>query len=151
MTHIKAELVNTDCTPDRPQKIVLKDPPYLPEKYREIQEVKVMIKLLVVTGTLITIGLAAPPTQAADVLTGDKKLACEAILCLSSGDRPSECSPALSRYFGIMKDWWKDTVKARRKFLNKCPDADQDKEMKNRIKNISKNARQWKTEGSIDE
>ncbi len=110
-----------------------------------------MIKLLVVTGTLITIGLAAPPTQAADVLTGDKKLACEAILCLSSGDRPSECSPALSRYFGIKKDWWKDTVKARRKFLNKCPDADQDKEMKNRIKNISKNARQWKTEGSIDE
>lgn len=34
-------------------------------------------------------------------LTGDTKLACEAILCLSSGKRPGECGPALSRYFGI--------------------------------------------------
>jgi hypothetical protein len=90
-----------------------------------------MTKPLMVAAILMIVGLAAPPTQAADVLTGDKKLACEAILCLSSGDRPSECSPALSRYFSIKKDFWKDTVKARRKFLNKCPDADQDKEMKN--------------------
>lgn len=34
-------------------------------------------------------------------LTGDTKLACEAILCLSSGTRPGECGPSLSRYFGI--------------------------------------------------
>lgn len=27
-----------------------------------------------------------------NVLTGDTRLACEAILCLSSGDRPGECS-----------------------------------------------------------
>ena len=36
-------------------------------------------------------------------LSGDTKLACEAILCLSSGTRPGECGPALSRYFGISK------------------------------------------------
>ena len=46
-------------------------------------------------------------------LSGDTKLACEAILCLSSGTRPGECGPALSRYFGISKKKWKDTVKAR--------------------------------------
>ena len=32
-----------------------------------------------------------------DVLTGDMRLACEAILCLSSGDRPSECAPSIQR------------------------------------------------------
>lgn len=56
-----------------------------------------------------------------DILTGDTRLACEAILCLSSGDRPGECSPSLSRYFGISKKKWKDTLKARRNFLNLCP------------------------------
>lgn len=38
-----------------------------------------------------------------EVLTGDVRLSCEAILCLSSGTRPGECSPSLSRYFGIHK------------------------------------------------
>jgi hypothetical protein len=60
---------------------------------------------------------------AADLLTGDTRLACEAILCLSSPARPGECSPSLDRYFGIKKKKWKDTVKARRNFLNKCPSS----------------------------
>lgn len=29
------------------------------------------------------------------------RLACEAVLCLSSGDRPSECAPSIKRYFSI--------------------------------------------------
>lgn len=103
-----------------------------------------MFKLSLVAGTLMIIGLAAPPTQAEDMLTGDKKLACEAILCLSSPDRPSECSPSLSRYFSIRKFKWKKTVKARKKFLNQCPNS-QDQEIKSLIKNISKSARQWNT------
>lgn len=45
---------------------------------------------------------------------GDIKLACEAVLCLSSGTHPSECAPALSRYFGINKKFWSDTVNARK-------------------------------------
>lgn len=36
-----------------------------------------------------------------DVLTGDTKLACEAILCLSSETRPAECGPSLAKYFAI--------------------------------------------------
>ncbi|HIH2103653.1 TPA: TrbM/KikA/MpfK family conjugal transfer protein, partial [Campylobacter coli] len=48
-----------------------------------------------------------------DILTGDTKLACEAILCLSSGTRPSECSSSLARYFSIkFKKPWK-TINAR--------------------------------------
>lgn len=58
-----------------------------------------------------------------DYLTGDVKLACEAILCLSSGTRPSECSPSLSRFFGIhhTKPW--KTIELRKAFLNLCPAA----------------------------
>lgn len=100
-----------------------------------------MVKLMVAAVTLIIVALAAPPTQAADVMTGTKKLACEALLCLSSPNRPSECSPALSRYFSIRKFEWKDTVKARQKFLNKCPNAGQDQENINRIKNITRTVR----------
>ncbi|MDK4565607.1 TrbM/KikA/MpfK family conjugal transfer protein, partial [Kingella kingae] len=56
-----------------------------------------------------------------NVLTGDTRLACEAILCLSSGTRPSECTPSLKRYFSINHKHLSDTLKARRNFLNMCP------------------------------
>lgn len=59
--------------------------------------------------------------QAQDVLTGDTRLACEAVLCLSSSTRPGECAPSLARYFGIKFDKPWDTVKARIDFLNMCP------------------------------
>lgn len=56
-----------------------------------------------------------------EYLTGDTALACEALLCLSSPHRPSECAPALARYFGIDYDKpWK-TISARINFLNLCP------------------------------
>ncbi|MGE4530840.1 MAG: TrbM/KikA/MpfK family conjugal transfer protein [Acidithiobacillus sp.] len=64
--------------------------------------------------------------QSQPVLTGLTKLACEAILCLSSGVRPGECTPSLSHYFGILiynkhgLDW-PATVSARKAFLNMCP------------------------------
>lgn len=76
---------------------------------------------------MIVLGLFMLPalcqSQGAPEFTGDMKLSCEAILCLSSGERPSECTPSLSRYFGINKDKWKDTVRARKDFLNICPDS----------------------------
>lgn len=59
--------------------------------------------------------------QKPDELTGDTKLSCEAILCLSTSDRPSECNPAIRRYFSIKKRKFSDTIRARRDFLNKCP------------------------------
>lgn len=67
----------------------------------------------------------AGPIQAAQIdtseLTGTVKLACEAILCLSSSTRPGECSPSLDHYFGIKKDKWSDTLDARKSFLRLCP------------------------------
>lgn len=56
-----------------------------------------------------------------ETFTGDTKLSCEAILCLSSGTRPSECNEAIRRYFSISFRKWGDTVRARRAFLNICP------------------------------
>ena len=56
-----------------------------------------------------------------DLLTGLPRLACEAILCLSSSVRPSECAPSLAHYFGINLKTWADTVRARRNFLQMCP------------------------------
>lgn len=73
------------------------------------------------------LGIALPNAYANDndILTGDTALACEAVLCLSSGQRPEECNPSLSRYFNISHKKWKDTVNARRNFLQLCP-ASQD-------------------------
>lgn len=61
------------------------------------------------------------PSMAQDVLTGDTKLSCEAILCLSTGQRPDECTPSLQRYFSINFDDWGDTIRERTNFLNLCP------------------------------
>ena len=75
-------------------------------------------KLSLIASLLLFIGSNA---FADDVLTGDTRLACEAILCLSSGTRPGECSSSLARYFSIkFKKPWK-TINARRAFLNLCP------------------------------
>ena len=54
------------------------------------------------------------------------KSACEADLCLSSGTRPAECAPSLSRYFSISFRKWSDTVRARQNFLNLCPIVSRD-------------------------
>lgn len=72
-----------------------------------------------------------------DLLTGDTALACEAILCLSSPVRPSECMPSLSRYFGISYKKFSDTMKARVNFLNLCPAGSLTPQMKDQINKLS--------------
>lgn len=59
----------------------------------------------------------------ADSLTGDAKDACEALLCLSSSDRPGECDPPIARYLSIVKRTAKKTAQARADFLKLCPVA----------------------------
>lgn len=78
------------------------------------------MKLKTAVATAVLSLAAAVPAMAQE-LTGDTKLACEAILCLSSGQRPSECQPSLNRYFGIKKKKLSDTIKARIDFLEGCP------------------------------
>ena len=75
-----------------------------------------------------------------DELTGDTKLACEALLCLSSSERPSECNPSLHRYFDISHKHLKDTLKARKAFLSLCPAVDDDKQMPSLVNAITNGA-----------
>lgn len=84
------------------------------------------IKKLVAASLVAAAFFASPTTAAEDMLTGDARLACEAILCLSTGERPSECAPSIQRYFSISLRKFKDTLKARKKFLSLCPKAPQD-------------------------
>ena len=70
--------------------------------------------------------MAALPAQADDLLTGDVRLACEATLCLSSGERPSECAPSLKRYFSIKHRKLSDTIKGRLNFLKLCPASNEE-------------------------
>ena len=73
-------------------------------------------------------------------LTGDQKDACEALLCLSSSERPSECNPSLHRYFNISHKHLKDTLNARKAFLSLCPAVDDDKQMPSLVNAIANGA-----------
>lgn len=75
-----------------------------------------------------------------DHLEGEVRLACEALLCLSSGIRPGECSPALSHYFGINRRKLSDTISARLDFLRQCPASEQTDQMRSLVNAISRGA-----------
>lgn len=73
-----------------------------------------------------------------DILTGDTKLACEAILCLSTGKPPHECKPALKRFYSIKGKYPHRTIKARKNFLKLCPtDQNTDKNYDSLINSLS--------------
>lgn len=77
-----------------------------------------------------------------DLLTGDVRLACEAILCLSTGNRPSECNPSIKRYFSIKHKKLHDTINARKNFLNLCPAVGDDVNMPSLVNAIANGAGQ---------
>lgn len=81
---------------------------------------KTVSKLALAGAGLLSVFASSAQAQE---FTGDVRLACEAILCLSSSQRPGECSPSLSRYFGISHKKWSDTLQGRIDFLNMCPTA----------------------------
>lgn len=59
--------------------------------------------------------------RAYQVLEGEKRLACETLLCLASGQKPHQCTKALQHYFSIKaKRPWK-TFQLRQDFLSLCP------------------------------
>ena len=68
---------------------------------------------------------AAASSQGQELLTGDTRLACEAVLCLATGQRPNECNPSLRRYFSIKLRKPGDTVRERINFLKMCPASNQ--------------------------
>lgn len=68
-------------------------------------------------------------SMAQTFLSGDARSACEVILCLSSGQRPNECTPPLQRYFSISYKKFSDTLRGRADFLSLCPAAKTDSKM----------------------
>lgn len=76
------------------------------------------------------------------LFTGTTRLACEAILCLSSsaGGATSACSPALSHYFGIRGKKFSDTLSLRVDFLRQCPVAHQTPQMASLVNAITHGA-----------
>lgn len=88
-------------------------------------------KNLIASAALAVAAFGAIPATAGaqEILTGDTRLACEAVLCLATGTRPSECTPSLRRYFSISHRKPSDTIRARRNFLNLCPVANQTQQM----------------------
>ncbi|MCF3643137.1 conjugal transfer protein TrbM [Rhizobium sp. TRM95111] len=84
--------------------------------------------------------VALPASAQDNLFTGDTRLACEAVLCLSSGTRPSECAPSLRRYFSIDARKLSDTIKERKNFLQLCPAASQDDNMRALVNDIANGA-----------
>ena len=69
---------------------------------------------------LLTQGVVTPRAQA-QVLTGDARLACEALVCLSAvGQAPGECSKALAKYEAMKAQLWFNPM-AVYNFLKGCP------------------------------
>ena len=61
------------------------------------------------------------PRAQAQVLTGDVRLSCEALLCLSAvGNAPGECSKALAKYEAMKAQLWFNLL-AVYNFLKGCP------------------------------
>ena len=90
--------------------------------------------------------LFSASTQAEDTFTGQKKAACEAMMCLSTGSPPHECKDSLKKYFKVMVKSSlgainpKETLKARKNFLKICPKVD-DSEI-DKV-NTSKNVKEY--------
>ncbi|WP_392563294.1 TrbM/KikA/MpfK family conjugal transfer protein [Orbus wheelerorum] len=74
---------------------------------------------------IVNISYAENNPVVPNALTGDTALACEAILCLSSSTRPTECAKSIAKYFGLRdpKSFAK-TLNIRKSFLNLCPTSD---------------------------
>lgn len=101
---------------------------------------KVVSKTFSLTIIGATAFLATSHSSAQQILEGDTRLACEAILCLASGTQPSECSPSVQRYFSIRHKKFSDTLKARNGFLNLCPVSQQTPQMSALVNSLAHGA-----------
>lgn len=77
------------------------------------------------------------PTVDIELFEGDKRLACEAMLCLPASNRPQECEESLKKFFSIQHPSRSKTVKKRKEFLEQCPKDDEDDDIINELSKIS--------------
>ena len=73
-------------------------------------------------GLLLVTGIT-PVTASDGLISGLPRLACETILCLSTGSPPTECNPALNYFYSLDAKKWKDILKLRMNFLSLCPSS----------------------------
>ena len=80
------------------------------------------IKIMFVASVLTVLAQAVvTPRSQAQLLTGDARLACEALVCLSAvGQAPRECSKALAKYEAMKAQLWFNPM-AVYNFLKGCP------------------------------
>lgn len=90
-------------------------------------KVKMHVKRILPSLLLAVSSVNFTGSASAEPLAGDTKLACEAILCLATGQPPGECTPALRKFFSIWSWKLSDTLRGRRNFLTLCPTASDDK------------------------
>ena len=70
---------------------------------------------------MVSAQTAMTSSAQAQVLTGDARLACEALVCLSAvGTPPGECSKALAKYEAMKAQLWFNPL-AVYNFLKGCP------------------------------
>lgn len=75
----------------------------------------------------------------AEEFTGDTKLACEALLCLSTPKRPTECIPSIKKFFSFKARKFYKVVEMRKNFLNLCPAGNELEEQKNSLARLTGN------------
>lgn len=94
------------------------------------------------SATLISFAALLPVSNAhsQQILEGDMRLACEALLCLASATRPAECSASLQRYFSIRHKKFSDTINARNGFLKLCPVSQQTPQMSALVNSLTHGA-----------
>ena len=81
-----------------------------------------MIKMMwFASALMVSAQIAMTSNAQAKILTGDARLACEALLCLSAvGSPPGECSKALAKYEAMKAQLWFNPL-AVYNFLKGCP------------------------------
>ncbi len=80
-----------------------------------------MLRLFLTTLTLLLSPAVALSASTNAEFSGEKKLSCEANLCLPASARPGPCGPSVSYFYSLSAKKWKDVVKKRVDFLSKCP------------------------------
>jgi hypothetical protein len=79
------------------------------------------LKVIIAVSVVAATAWAPLAASAQKVLTGDTKLACEALLCLAAPTRPAECAASITKYFSISLSRFSKTLRARKNFLSLCP------------------------------
>jgi TrbM len=96
-----------------------------------------LLKVIAITvwGFVAASSFAATPPPM-NVLSGDQRSACEAIICLTTNKRPEQCEPAIRKYFSISFRNPRDTLRERMNFLKKCPAASADSNMDRLVEDL---------------